>query len=133
MNHQWFDPLNFNVGQYDDMSSYTYGDVNWVVPGEVLAMAGPKDEQQGGQLSVNSSSKIAGVLKSLQIKSMFRLNESDYDRNNIIKAGIEHFDHPYPDGTVPEEVISNFQITILRLFLTLLECIYGDYWKYEVM
>jgi hypothetical protein len=45
-----------------------------------------------GKLAVNTSVKLAGILNGLGVKSVFRLNEIDYDRNNLIRAGIEHFD-----------------------------------------
>ena len=117
LNKGWFDPHNFNIQEYDDQCCYTFGDLNWVIPGEVIAFSGPNDQKMGkyrifkiqrlivvGRMVTNTSTKIAGILNKFGVKTVFRLNKNEYDRNNFINAGIEHFDFYYTDGTVPDEV-----------------------------
>lgn len=57
-----------------------------------------------GKLAVNTGEKIAGILNGFGVKTVFRLNKQEYDRTSFTRAGIEHFDFYYTDGTVPDEV-----------------------------
>lgn len=57
-----------------------------------------------GKLAVNTGAKIAGLLNQIGVKTVFRLNNPEYDRNSFLRAGIQHFDFEYPDGSIPNEV-----------------------------
>ena len=49
---RWFDPNNFNSKEYDNFSHIDEGDLNWIIPGQILAMASPSINRSEGMPSM---------------------------------------------------------------------------------
>lgn len=68
------------------------GDMNWIVPGQFLAFAGPDHENLESFISYAQDNNIRAVI---------RLNEHVYEPLRLEAAGIGHLDLPMEDGHVP--------------------------------
>lgn len=53
-----------------------------------------------------SSEMMGRLLSSIKVKSVFRLNEVSYDKANLERFGIRHYDYCYADGSIPDEVFT---------------------------
>ena len=51
-NKRWFNIETFDAEEYKRMTCYTSGDLNWIIPGEVIAFSGPVDQQIGNSLII---------------------------------------------------------------------------------
>ena len=92
----WDDPLN--------------GDFHMVVPGKFIAFRGPHD--LNGKLYSDdegyrrfSPTYYADVFRELGIKTVVRLNEPEYDKEDFENYGISHHDLYFDDCTSPPENI----------------------------
>lgn len=70
------------------------GDLNWIVPGKILALAGPTAHNW-------PITKFVEYAKEHSIGSMVRLNRAHYPAEEITKAGMEHVEMFMHDGTNP--------------------------------
>jgi len=68
------------------------GDMNWIVPGKILAFAGPDHGSLAGFIAYAKEHGIKGVV---------RLNEHEYEAGELEAGGIQHLDLPMVDGSVP--------------------------------
>ena len=70
------------------------GDLNWIVPRKLLALAGPTAHNW-------PITKFISYAKDHSIGSMVRLNRAHYPAEEITKAGMEHIEMFMHDGTNP--------------------------------
>ena len=42
---KWYDPMNFNVKQYEHYERVENGDLNWIIPGKFVAFMGPIEKR----------------------------------------------------------------------------------------
>lgn len=70
------------------------GDLNWIVPGRLLALAGPTTHNW-------PITKFIEYAKKHSIGSMVRLNRAHYPAEEVTKADIEHIEMFMHDGTNP--------------------------------
>jgi cell division cycle 14 len=49
---RWFDPNTFNSKEYDNYCHVDEGDLNWIIPGQILAMASPSINRNEGMPSI---------------------------------------------------------------------------------
>lgn len=68
------------------------GDMNWLVPGRFLAIAGPDH---------GTIQEFIEYASENRIKAVIRLNDHEYDPLDLLAAGISHLDLPMQDGSVP--------------------------------
>lgn len=68
------------------------GDMNWIIPGQFLAFAGPD------HANLDSFIEYA---EEHNIKAVVRLNEHEYEPEHLEASGIRHLDLPMVDGSVP--------------------------------
>lgn len=59
------------------------------------------------RLMIMGSQEMARLLNSLNVKTVIRLNNDCYDKQNLTRIGINHYDFLYPDGSIPDEVYAN--------------------------
>ena len=99
----WYSYLTFNKKEYDDLSLYVKGDMNWVIPRKIMALSSPDDRptSQNG----NPSLKILEFLQNLKVTTIVRLNEAYYDSHPYSEAGIDFQELPYTDGSNPPDEI----------------------------
>jgi len=111
-----FDWERFNVESYEFFEKVENGDMSWVLPGRMLAFAGPypnsKDEEG---FPTWTPEDYVPVFLDAGIRLVVRLNREMYDKNRFIKHGIKHVDLYFADGTCPSK-------DIINKFLHIAEC-----------
>lgn len=70
------------------------GDMNWIVPGRILALAGPTDE-------VYPIQEFIQYARQHNIQAVVRLNRIHYAASELIDNGIAHHDIFFNDGNTP--------------------------------
>lgn len=111
-----------DVTEYLFREKIENGDMNWIVPGKFLAMAGPEDEIYERQAALAEMQgrvpfrfkDLTHYLQRCNVSCVVRLNNKLYDRRRFLEAGIDHLDLYFADGSNPPE-------PILQRFLTLAE------------
>jgi len=106
MNLGWYDPKNFNIKEYEYYENVMNGDLNWIIPGKMLAFSTPVDSVDRlipGQ-SFGTSFYIP-ILKKFGVSLIIRLNSKEYNREAFIKAGFRHIDLYFDDGQAPSDTI----------------------------
>ncbi len=88
------DLTQFDVEDLLTMEQPRNGDLNWIVPGQILALAGPTTMNW-------PISKFVEYAQEHKIGSMVRLNRPHYDANEVTTAGLEHVEMFMHDGTNP--------------------------------
>ncbi|XP_060536773.1 dual specificity protein phosphatase CDC14C-like [Cylas formicarius] len=96
----FFDFDDFNVSEYDLYNRLEFGDMNWLLPRKFLAFIGPTDNW-----TAHSPAFYIKYFLKNDIKTVIRLNNVLYDAYSFIKAGIQHYDLIFPDGTTPSREI----------------------------
>ncbi|RKP17974.1 phosphatases II [Rozella allomycis CSF55] len=89
------------------------GDMNWVVPGKFLALAGPEKSIYDRHSAIAMSrglnpfhfADLIEYFKKTNVKCVVRLNNKLYDETMFLDNGIQHVDLTYPDGSNPPEHI----------------------------
>ena len=97
----------FNVEDLLTMEQPQNGDLNWIVPGKLLALAGP----------TNQNWPISSFLEYAEgnsIGAMVRLNREHYSAEEVTKTGtIEHIEMFMHDGTNPTaQNVRNFIVLV---------------------
>ncbi|KAJ3272147.1 Dual specificity protein phosphatase cdc14a [Terramyces sp. JEL0728] len=113
-----FDLQSFDLEEYEFYEKVENGDYNWIT-NKFVALAAPKDDlqeqqsytisrftQQGKPLfsSYRMTPLIHWMLQN-NIRTIIRLNNKTYDRSKFVKAGIEHIELYFPDGSTPPDAI----------------------------
>jgi len=103
-----FDWERFNVDSYEFFEKVENGDMSWVLPGRMLAFAGPyptpKDEEG---FQTWTPEDYVPIFLDAGIRLVIRLNREMYDKNRFINHGIKHVDLYFADGTCPSKDIIN--------------------------
>lgn len=71
----WYNHRTFDSETYHNLNSLDEGDLNWIIPGKVVALSSPSINRSEGL----SSHFFCPVFKRLGIRAIFRLNERLYD------------------------------------------------------
>jgi cell division cycle 14 len=85
---------DFDVEDLLWMEQPQNGDLNWIVPGKLLALAGPTAQNW-------PITKFIEYSKKNSIGGTVRLNRAHYPAEEITKAGVEHIEMFMHDGTNP--------------------------------
>lgn len=77
----WYSFKDFDVQEYEYYERVENGDLNWVVPGKVLAFMGPsgKSYDKGGQ-RLHTPEDYSKLFNALGVERVVRLNKAIYDR-----------------------------------------------------
>ncbi|GMF41013.1 unnamed protein product [Phytophthora fragariaefolia] len=100
----------FSVDEYDRLDCLENGDINWIVPGKLIAFSGPQRERiildtQSGATTLLARD-YAARFRTLGVTCVIRFNEATtYDRKAFVHAGLRHIDMPFPDGSNPNDEI----------------------------
>ena len=102
-NYESFDPV-----EYDNMDLLQNGDCTWIVPGKLMAFSGPqnyKKEISPGVFTM-SIDEYGPLFKKYGVTGIVRFNKKLYDRQALIRKGLNHYDMYYEDGSNPSEAIA---------------------------
>jgi cell division cycle 14 len=105
-----FDWERFNVESYEYFEKVENGDLSWILPGRMLAFAGPypTSSDEDGFRTLTPEDYVP-LFKDAGIRLVIRLNRKTYDKKRFIDRGIKHADLYFPDGSCPSrEIISKF-------------------------
>ena len=73
-NKNWFDPFTFDWREYEKISKFIDGDMNWIIPGKILAMSSPALSKLEGR----PPETYLDYFKNNKVKAIVRLNEKLY-------------------------------------------------------
>ena len=121
----FFSMDDFNVEAYEHYEQVANGDMNWLVEGRFLALAGPVDGpsdcgEDGEGYHLTTVEELLPVFRELRVTSMVRLNKKYYDERRFMAAGVQHLDLYFLDGSNPPE-------PVLQKFLNFCETTPGAY------
>lgn len=107
---KFIDLENFNVHEYCHYEKVKNGDLNWIIPGKMLAFSGPHNKTG----YVNNYPQFEpnfyfDYFRKKNVTTIIRLNEKRYDERKFIDNGFEHRDLFFKDGTSPNlEILNEF-------------------------
>ncbi|KAF1793193.1 Dual specificity/tyrosine protein phosphatase, N-terminal [Phytophthora cactorum] len=90
----------FSVEEYDHLDSLENGDINWIVPGKLIAFSGLQRERivldaESGATTLLAKD-YAALFRDINVTCVIRFNEfTTYDRKAFIHAGLRHIDMPF--------------------------------------
>jgi cell division cycle 14 len=115
----FFNFETFDLAEYEHFEAVENGDLNWLAYGRFFAFAGPHDtKMRPGGYETLAPEDYVPYFQSRNVSLIVRLNKPYYDKQKFLKAGIQHEDMYYIDG-------SNPPLKILRKFLEACEATKG--------
>ena len=103
---RWWDWRQFDIDGYRYFGDINEGDLNWVLPGRILAMSSPSSYKTDGGLA---PALFLDFFATNRVASVVRLNEKLYDHGEFENHGVRVYDLEYPDGSNPsDEIIVKF-------------------------
>eukprot|EP00049_Salpingoeca_infusionum_P019082 m.360104 g.360104 ORF g.360104 m.360104 type:complete len:566 (-) comp18891_c0_seq1:427-2124(-) len=117
--HKFFDFTTFDVSAYERYERVEYGDFNWIIPGKFLAFAGPHNVRHVDNGYPHFAPEdYFEYFRENGVTGVVRFNRKLYDRMKFVRAGFEHHDLFFVDGSTPPD-------TILTKFLEACEAAKG--------
>lgn len=95
----------FNVDEYEHFEKVENGDLNWLVEGKFIAFAGPHEHRSSspeGYYTLCPDDYIP-YFQKMNVTLVVRLNKKYYNENRFKRAGIDHLDLYYLDGSTPPD------------------------------
>ncbi|XP_029002882.1 dual specificity protein phosphatase CDC14AB isoform X3 [Betta splendens] len=107
LQHGFFDFETFDVDEYEHYERVENGDLNWIVPGKLLAFSGPhpKTTVENGY-PLHAPEAYFPYFRKHNITTIVRLNKKIYDAKRFADAGFDHYDLFYVDGSTPGDIIT---------------------------
>ncbi|XP_050530020.1 dual specificity protein phosphatase CDC14C isoform X1 [Daktulosphaira vitifoliae] len=110
---KWYGFFNFNdfdLEEYEKYETVKDGDINWIVPGSLLAFSSPhsRDYIDKSGYHIHSPAYYYKYFTENNVNHVVRLNNKNtYDAKQtfVASANINHTDLFFPDGTPPTDVI----------------------------
>ena len=116
----WLSYSTFNLEDYEKWERLENGDMNWIIPGKMLAFSCPStsSNDEGGWRCYTPEDYVP-EFRRMGIDAVVRLNKKTYDATvpstqRFTRAGLRHYDLYFLDGSVPSE-------DIVQRFLTIAE------------
>jgi len=106
----FLDFSTFNVDEYEHYERVECGDLNIIIPNKFIAFAGPyfKEFDEEGYPALTPDFYIP-IWRKFKVTTIIRLNKKCYDKRIFTKAGFEHHDMYFVDGTTPsDQIIAKF-------------------------
>ncbi|XP_034744447.1 cell division cycle 14Aa [Etheostoma cragini] len=104
--HGFFDFENFDVEEYEHYERVENGDMNWIIPGKILAFSSPHAHSKiENGYPLHAPEAYFPYFRQNGITAVVRLNRKLYDSRQFEDAGIEHHDLFFLDGTTPSDLI----------------------------
>ncbi|KAJ3595199.1 hypothetical protein NHX12_004503 [Muraenolepis orangiensis] len=98
---------NFDVEEYEHYERVENGDLNWILPGKILAFSGPhpRSKMENGY-PLHAPEAYLRYFRLHHVTDVVRLNRKQYDGRRFQEAGLQHHDLYFPDGTTPSDIIT---------------------------
>jgi cell division cycle 14 len=100
------DPAAFDADTYEHYERVENGDLNWAVPGKIIAFSGPHARRAAwsGYHSLTPED-YWDTFRSFGVSAIVRLNKRLYDRRRFTEGGFRHHELFFPDGSCPTPAI----------------------------
>ncbi|XP_077390309.1 dual specificity protein phosphatase CDC14AB isoform X3 [Festucalex cinctus] len=107
LQHGFFDFECFDVDEYEHYERVENGDLNWIVPGKLLAFSGPhpKSKMENGY-PLHAPESYFAYFRWRGVSAVVRLNKTTYEASRFADAGFRHLDLFFPDGSTPADDIA---------------------------
>ena len=103
----WYNYEKFDVQEYQHYEKVENGDLNWILPTKFIAFSGPLNVTD--KYGSFTPEDYVPIFKKLGVQLVVRLNKPQYEKQKFIKAGIQHLDLYFLDGTPPpDDVVDEF-------------------------
>ncbi|XP_050434211.1 dual specificity protein phosphatase CDC14C-like [Adelges cooleyi] len=118
----FFDFDDFDLDEYEKLETVKDGDINWIVPGTLLAFSSPHSREyiDKSGYHIHSPAYYFQYFLDNNVKHVVRLNNKrTYDaKSTFVAAGnIDHTDMFFPDGTPPSDAILSQFLNLCEEFL----------------
>lgn len=111
----WFSLSSFDIARYEKYERVENGDMNWIIPGKLLAFSSPSPVQNDDSgWRCFTPEDYVPLLREFGVTAVVRLNKKTYEaavltRQRFTRLGIRHYDLYFLDGSVPaEDIILRF-------------------------
>ncbi|KAK2895766.1 cell division cycle 14Aa [Channa argus] len=106
LQHGFLDFEDFDVEEYEYYECVENGDMNWIIPGKILAFSSPhpRSKIENGY-PFHAPEAYFAYFRQNNIRAVVRLNRKLYEGRRFEDAGFEHHDLFFLDGTTPSDLI----------------------------
>lgn len=105
----WYDFRKFDYKTYERHHKLDFGDMNWIIPGKILALSSPvSNAKQNEGLPPEA---FIENFETMNITGIIRLNELLYDPEVFENEGIRVHNLEFLDGSCPPDVRPLISIT----------------------
>ncbi|EFO91319.1 CRE-CDC-14 protein [Caenorhabditis remanei] len=102
----WLDFTNFDHEEYEHYERVENGDFNWIIPGKILSFCGPHNEsREENGYPYHSPEVYFEYFHKTKVSTIVRLNAKNYDASKFTRAGFDHVDLFFVDGSTPSDEI----------------------------
>jgi cell division cycle 14 len=77
----WYNFRTFNLSEYEHYEKVANGDLNWIIPGKLIAFSSPSDTLRDSY--GNKPEMYSAIFKRLNVAHIVRLNQPLYDKKVI--------------------------------------------------
>ncbi|KAI5645949.1 dual specificity phosphatase, catalytic domain-containing protein [Phthorimaea operculella] len=110
---RFFDFEHFDADEYLFYEKVENGDLNWIIPGKMLAFSGPHHRSGLNRgYPLHSPEHYHEYFRRHNVTTIVRLNKKSYDARQFTSHGFEHRELFFVDGSVPTDLIVNRFIRI---------------------
>lgn len=102
----WYNFKTFDVHEYEYYEKVENGDLNWIIPGKIIALMGPsgKSQDKSGNRH-HTPEDYEPLFKHLGVERVIRLNKACYSKKRFTKFGFKFTDLYFLDGSTPSKDI----------------------------
>jgi cell division cycle 14 len=98
----WYNPASFNAAEWAKYEQVPHGDMNWIIPGKLLALATPYSTSViQGTWRVATPRSLVPIFEAKGITAIVRLCEPMYNERIFTNAGLKFYELTFEDGTTP--------------------------------
>ncbi|PIC46734.1 hypothetical protein B9Z55_006329 [Caenorhabditis nigoni] len=102
----WLDFSDFDYEEYEFYERVENGDFNWIIPGKILSFCGPHNEsREENGYPYHAPDVYFDYFREKKVSTIVRLNAKNYDASKFTKAGFDHVDLFFVDGSTPSDEI----------------------------
>lgn len=102
----WLDFGDFDYEEYEFYERVENGDFNWIIPGKILSFCGPHNEsREENGYPYHAPDVYFDYFRENNVTTIVRLNAKNYDAAKFTKAGFDHVDLFFVDGSTPSDEI----------------------------
>ncbi|XP_067271897.1 dual specificity protein phosphatase CDC14AB isoform X2 [Pseudorasbora parva] len=107
LQHGFLNFEKFDVNEYEHYERVENGDLNWIIPGKLLAFSGPHPKSKiDNGYPLHAPEAYFPYFRKHNVTTIVRLNKKIYEAKRFTDAGFDHYDLFFVDGSTPGDVIT---------------------------